>query len=141
MRKFPQPDLISFSALSSQTVLSTSYQIISLFGHNTHTTTVPAVSSTGFGPAYWVAGKNEEEYIFKAATYNTTSPIPFNITFPSTVAGKTGKLTVLGAEDGHSANIIDGSEVVQTTQTELVASEGGVFGFELGQWEVAVLRV
>lgn len=122
-------------------MLSTSYQIISLFSHNTHTATVPAVSETRFGPAYWVAGKNEEEYIFKVAIYNTTTPIPFNLTFEGISEGKKAKLTVLGAEEGWSANVIDGSEVMQTRETEVVASEGGVFGFELGQWEVAVLRV
>ncbi|CAG8977470.1 hypothetical protein HYALB_00011819 [Hymenoscyphus albidus] len=140
------PDLISFTALSSQTTLSTSYQIISLFAHNTHEATVPALSSSPYGPAYWVAGTNTisnstKEFIFKAATYNTTSPIPFNVTFEGVALGTTGTLTVLGADGGWSANLVGGEEVVQRREGVLTAGEGGTFGFEMGEWEVGVLRV
>ena len=51
-------------------------------------------------------------------------------------------LTVLSAPDGLSANVLDEdgtpTEVVTKKENELVASSGGVFGFELNNWEVAV---
>lgn len=73
--------------------------------------------------------------------YNTTAPVPFNVTLEGVAVGATGLLTVLSADDGWSANRLDAEEVVQTSTSTLVAGEGGVFGFELGQWEVGVLRV
>ncbi|KAL3424210.1 alpha-L-arabinofuranosidase [Phlyctema vagabunda] len=137
------PDLISFTASTAQTILSTSYYVIELFANHRYESTVPAVSESPFGPAYWVAGASGEgKYTFKAAVYNTTSPVPFNVTFASIEEGQTGVLTVLSAPEGLSANTLteDGEvvDVVTRSEKKLVATQGGVFGFELQQWEVAV---
>ena len=142
-----QPDLISFTANPAQTVLSTSYKVIELFGNNLHTETVPAVSTAGFGPAYWVAGTNgPSKYVFKTAIYNATESVPFNVTFEGIAAGTEGKLTVLSAPEGLSWSYLDGADgngtavdIVSKKEVVLSAGEGGVFGFELANYEVAVL--
>jgi alpha-N-arabinofuranosidase len=52
-------------------------------------------------------------------------------------------LTVLSAPAGLSANLLDEqgipTNVVTKSEVELVAGSGGEFGFELENWEVAVL--
>ncbi|PMD60017.1 glycoside hydrolase family 51 protein [Hyaloscypha bicolor E] len=137
------PDLISFTADVSQTVLSTSWHVINLFSNSRYTSTVPITSDSPLGPAYWVAGTSGEgKYTFKIAIYNATSSVPFNITFEGVAKGASGRLTVLSAPEGLSANMLDGegvpTEVVAKREVELVAGSAGEFGFELENWEVAV---
>ncbi|CZR66471.1 probable alpha-N-arabinofuranosidase A precursor [Phialocephala subalpina] len=137
------PDLISFTADVSQTVLSTSWHVINLFSNNRYTSTVPVTSDSPIGPAYWVAGTSGEgKYTFKIAIYNATSSVPFNITFEGVAKGATGLLTVLSAPGGLSANVLDGdgvpTDVVAKSDVELVAGSAGEFVFELENWEVAV---
>jgi alpha-N-arabinofuranosidase len=118
-----------------------------LFGNNLHNETVPAVSSTGFSPAYWVAGMNGPlKYVFKTAIYNSTENVGFNVTFEGIAAGVKGNLTVLSAPSGLSSNVLNAEDgtgvsvtVTEKRVQELTASEGGVFGFELANYEVGVL--
>jgi alpha-N-arabinofuranosidase len=135
---------MSFTADVSQTVLSTSWHIINLFSNSRYKSTVPVNSDSPFGPAYWVAGTSGEgKYTFKTAIYNATSSVPFNITFAGVAEGTKGSLTVLSAPGGLSANVLDEegtpTNVVTKTEAKLVAGSGGVFRFELENWEVAVL--
>lgn len=57
--------------------------------------------------------------------------------------GKTGSLTVLSAPEGLSSNVLNeegvATNVVKKTELKLTAGSGGVFKFELENWEVAVL--
>lgn len=57
--------------------------------------------------------------------------------------GAPGLLTVLGAPGGLSANVLEEngapSNVVTKNEINLVAESGGLFEFELNNWEVAVL--
>lgn len=133
------PDLISFTADQSQTVLSTSYEVLKLFGNNVFTSTLPAVTSDDFGPAYWVAGVDNttSTYYLKAAVYNATDDVDFTVAF-SGLSGGSATLTVLTAPDGYSYNGI-GTEVVTTTVTTLTASGNGTFSFSLPELSVAVL--
>lgn len=135
------PDLISYTADTSQTVLSTSYEVLKLFGNNVFTSTLPADETSGsaFGPAYWVAGVDNatSTYYLKAAVYNSTADVDFDVSFEGLASGGSATLTVLTAPDGYSHNVI-GSEVLTTT-TSTVAAVDGVFSFSLPELSVAVL--
>lgn len=134
------PDLISFTADPSQTVLSTSYEVLKLFGNNLFTSTLPADTADDFGPAYWVAGVDNvtSTYYLKAAVYNATEDVDFTVAFQGLSGGSSATLTVLTAPDGYSHNDI-GTEVVTTTTTTLTASGNGSFSFSLPSLSVAVL--
>lgn len=99
------------------------------------------ISDSGFGPAFYVAGVHSgtTHYTFKAAIYNTTEPIPFNINFEGLRRGSSATLTVLNAPSGLSYNAIGGQNVVKQTVTKLTAQRGGVFSFKLSQYDIAVL--
>ncbi|KUI57625.1 Alpha-L-arabinofuranosidase A [Cytospora mali] len=133
------PDLISFTADTSQTVLSTSYEVLKLLGSNVFTSTLPVKTSDPFGPAYWVAGIDNatSTYILKAAVYNATEDVDFTISFAGLSSGS-ATLTVLTALDGYSHNVI-GTDVVTKTTSTLTASGNGTFSFSLPDLSVAVL--
>ncbi|PQE05084.1 Alpha-L-arabinofuranosidase A protein [Rutstroemia sp. NJR-2017a BVV2] len=139
------PDLISFSADPSKTVLSCSWHQLQLLSNNRFKSTVPFTvasstnSSSPFGPAYYVVGVSSPgHYTFKAAIYNTTQPIPFSIEFEGVSAGSHGTLTVLNAPSGNSMNVYGGPDVVQKTVKKVVAGAGGKFEFQLKQYDIAV---
>lgn len=134
------PDLISFTADQSQTVLSTSYKVLKLFGNTEFTSTLPATTTDDFGPAYWVAGEDNSTstYYIKAAVYNSTEDVPFNVTFDGVGSGSLATLTVLTAPDGYSFNSI-GADVVVTTESTLTADSAGAFSFSLPNLSVGVL--
>lgn len=136
------PDLIAFTADQSQTFGSVSYDVLKLFGNNEFTSTLPATTTDGFGPAYWVAGENNATgaYYIKAAVYNSTEDVGFNVTFEGVSSGASATLTVLTAPDGYSYNYY--SDVATTTTTStLTADADGAFGFSLPNLSVAVLAV
>jgi alpha-N-arabinofuranosidase len=92
-----------------------------------------------FDPAYWVAGTSGPgQYTLKAAIYNSTAAVPFNVNFEGLGKGARATLTVLTAPDGLSTNVFDGENVVTKTITELTQTGEG-FTFELENWSVAVL--
>lgn len=134
------PDLISFTADPSQTVLSTSWHVISLLSGTRITETLPTVGGN-FGPGYWVAGINNEtgSHILKTVVYNSTGPYPVSVSFDGVAAGATANLTVLSAPNGYSNNDV-GVDVVQSTTT-IAASANGTFSFFLPDLSVSVLIV
>lgn len=83
--------------------------------------------------------KGTNQYTFKATVYNTTSPVPFNIDFEGLHQGAKATLTVLNAPSGLSQNVPNGENVVERTTTSLTAEKGGVFSFQLKEYDVAVL--
>jgi alpha-L-arabinofuranosidase len=141
------PDLITFSADPAQTVLSTSYHVVKLFSSNVITKTLPAPSSAGFGPSYWVAGEGERHgsYIFKAAIYNSTMDVPVTLSFEGLKRSAKASLTVLtqkanaGVPNGLAQNVFGGPDMVQTTVKVVEANHDGVFAFSLPNLSVAVL--
>ncbi|TVY25586.1 Alpha-L-arabinofuranosidase A [Lachnellula hyalina] len=137
------PNLIAFTADPSQTIKSTSHHVIELLSNNRYNATVPVTTDSDYGPAYWVAGVSEPgHYTFKAAIYNSTSTVPFSISFEGLSEGVKGTLSVLNAPDGLSSNTLENgvvSDVVRKTVTTLAAGSGGVFQFELDNYDVAVL--
>jgi alpha-N-arabinofuranosidase len=104
-----------------------------------------------FGPAFYVAGITPSSsssstiqpvYTFKAAIYNATSPVPFNISFEGIVAGDKAMLVLLTAPDGLSSNaLVNGTvvDVVNRNVSQLIAGDEGTFQFELENYSLAVL--
>ncbi|KFZ24295.1 hypothetical protein V502_01226 [Pseudogymnoascus sp. VKM F-4520 (FW-2644)] len=135
------PDLVSFNADPKQDIFSTSYYAIQLLSSHRYTHTAPITSDSDFGPAFYVAGVNHgtTQYTFKAAIYNTTVPVPFNVDFGGLNQGAKATLTVLNAPSGLSRNVAGGQNVVKRTVTSLTAQRGGVFSFELKEYDIAVL--
>lgn len=135
------PDLISFTSLPSETVLSTSYHMVSLLSGTRFTETRAVnISDGGFGPAYFAAGQNTDTgaYILKAAIYNSTADVPFTVHFEGVAAGTIANLTVLTAPDPYStANI--GSDPVAYDHKTLTAASDGSYVFSLPNLSVAVL--
>ncbi|KAF7930604.1 uncharacterized protein EAE98_005004 [Botrytis deweyae] len=139
------PDLITFSADPAKTVLSCSWHQLQLLSTHRFNATVPfRVSNSGngtspFGPAFYVIGVNDPgEYVFKAAIYNTTAPVPFSIDFEGVHAGAVGTLTVLNAPEGNAVNVYGGEDVVVKTVKNVTAGAGGKFEFELKEYDIAV---
>lgn len=64
--------------------------------------------------------------------------VPFSVDFG--VTGKTGKLTILTADNGYSQNVLGGEEVVKT-EVKKLKQTGGKWKFELPQWSIATLVV
>ena len=98
-------------------------------------------TDTAFGPAYYVAGYDQgtQDYTFKATVYNTTAPIPFDISFAGLTSDhSTATLTVLNAPDGLSSNVPGGPNVVRQ-ETYTLNAKGGVFSFSLNQYDIAIL--
>ncbi len=112
--------------------------MIKLFSNTRTTSVLPITADVAPNPGFWVAGVNEntQEYILKAAVYNTTASVPFSIAFGQSTT--TAKLTVLTAPDDTSSNVFNGTNVVVTTVTQLTSVDGD-FCFELPQWSVALL--
>ncbi|KAI5208986.1 putative vacuolar segregation protein [Aureobasidium subglaciale] len=135
------PDMISFTADPTKDVLSTSWHMLRLLGNHIITETLP-VSGGGFGPAYYVAGYNNQtgSHLLKTAVYNATADVPVSVLFKGVTAGTTATLTILTAPSGDSYNAV-GTQMVQTTNTSIKASAGGVFKFELPNLSVSVLEV
>ncbi|TGO18286.1 hypothetical protein BTUL_0011g00920 [Botrytis tulipae] len=139
------PDLITFSADPAETVLSCSWHQLQLLSTNRFNATVPFTASNSanatspFGPAFYVIGVNDPgEYVFKAAIYNTTAPVPFSIAFEGVQAGAVGTLTVLNAPEGNAMNVYGGEDVVVKTVKNVTAGTGGKFEFDLKEYDIAV---
>ena len=136
------PTLLTFTADPKKTTLSTSYHAIQLLASNTLTETLHARSDAGFGPLYYVTGRDNDtdSYLFKAAVYNSTSNVPVSISFPSFPKGTRAEHTVLTAEAPDAHNAVGGREAVISTTSIILAGPDGVFSFELPNLSVAVLR-
>ncbi|KJX95656.1 alpha-l-arabinofuranosidase a like protein [Zymoseptoria brevis] len=134
------PNLISYDANPAHTTLSTSYHMISLFSSNRITENLP-MEGAEFGPAYYVAGRSNVtgSHILKAAVYNSTGDVPFNVVFEGVGAGSTATLTYLTAPMNASQPI--GGNIVETHTSQVDADANGAFCFSLPEYSVAVLDV
>jgi alpha-N-arabinofuranosidase len=134
--------MISFTADPTKDVLSTSWHMLQLMANNIVTETLPTTGGD-FGPAYWVAGYNNQtgSHMLKTAVYNATADVPVSVSFKGVPAGSVATLSVLTAPSGDSYNKPGGSQVVQSTNTTIRASAGGVFKFSLPDLSVSVLEV
>jgi alpha-N-arabinofuranosidase len=134
------PDLISFDADPAHTTLSTSHHMLSLFSGTRITENLP-MEGADFGPAYYVAGRSNVtgSHILKAAVYNSTGDVPFNVVFEGVGAGSTATLTYLTAPMNASQPI--GGNIVETHVAQIGAASDGSFVFSLPEYSVAVLDV
>jgi alpha-N-arabinofuranosidase len=134
------PDLIAFTADPADTTVSTSYPVIQLLSGTRITHTLPAKTVEGdFGPAYWVAGRDDSAYILKAAVYNSTGDVPFSVGFEGLKPGAPAQLTVLTAP-ALAQNTPQHKEEVTTKVEHLTAGADGSIKFSLPNLSVAVLR-
>ena len=137
------PDLISFTADTSQTFTSTSYPLIQLFSGTRMTTTLPNKADSNIGPAYWATGYNNQtgSHILKVATYNATADVPFDITFAGVNSGAQAKLTVLTGAAPDAYNHLGAPTVVSSQTSSITAGANGALNFTLPNYAVAVLEV
>ncbi|THX39380.1 putative vacuolar segregation protein [Aureobasidium pullulans] len=135
------PDMISFTADTTKDVLSTSWHMLQLLGNHLITETLPTTGGN-FGPAYYVAGYNNQtgSHMLKTAIYNATADVPVSVSFKGVSAGATATLSILTAPSGDSYNNV-GTQVVKSTNTTIKASAGGVFKFSLPNLSISVLEV
>lgn len=134
-------DLVAFTHDPAQTILSTSYSVVSLLSNTRFTTTRPVSTIEQYGPLYWVAGENTPvgQYVFKAAVYNASSPVPVTVAFDGVIPGTRANLTILTGASATASNTPDHiSGAVVANSTILEAGDTG-FVFELPDLSVAVL--
>ncbi|KAH7027828.1 alpha-L-arabinofuranosidase [Microdochium trichocladiopsis] len=137
--------IVHHAADPALTTKSTSWFIWELFAGHVFTETLPATSEDGFGPLYYVTGKNDITggHIFKGALFNSTdnADVPVRITFEGVQAGTQAELTLLsGPENPYGYNDPwTGINVVETTKSTLIADAEGVFSFEMPNLSVALL--
>jgi len=116
-----------------------------LFAGQVFTETLPASSEDGFGPLYYVTGKNDITggHIFKGAVFNSTdgADVPVHITFEGVEAGAQAELTLLtGPEDPYGYNDPwTGINVVETAKSTVTADAEGIFSFAMPDLSVALL--
>lgn len=133
------PDLISFDADPAHTTLSTSYHMIKILSGTRITENLP-MEGAEFGPAFYVAGRNADtgSHILKAAVYNATEDVKFNVKFEGIRKGCAGTLTYLTAPMNSSQPM--GGNIVQTHTEQVWASRNGSFAFTLPAYSVAVFE-
>lgn len=133
------PGLIRYNADPTNNQLTTSYQVLKLFSQNRFTETLPVNVTGDLGPAYWVAGRSNvtQTHMLKAAVYNSTSPVPFTVSFTAVEPGAKANLTILSATDP-LASVSATSDPVQWTTTQIVSGTHG-FEFQLPGLSVALL--
>ncbi len=138
--------MIQHAADPALTTLSTSYYVWQLLGQHIITRTLPTTSDIGYGPLYYVAGRNDQSksYIFKAAVYNSTNEadVPVSVKFPGVAPGAVAQLTILsGPENPYGYNDpFTRVNVVETTKKNVSAGVDGSFSFSLPNLSVAVLQ-
>jgi len=133
-------DLVYFTHNTSQDVLTTSYHVIDLLSNTRFTTTRPVSTIENFGPLYYVAGENTpvNQYVFKAAVYNSSANVPVTVQFDGVAAGTRANLTVLTGTGPLAANYVDAPEAVVSNSMILTSTDAG-FVFELPDLSVALL--
>lgn len=136
------PDLIQYDAYPGHTTYTTSYHMIQLLSNTRITENLPMTITDGeFGPAYFVAGRNDVTgaHIAKFAVYNSSVEVPFSVSFDGVGAGAIGNLTYMTAPF-NSSNPIGGS-IIDREESIVTANSNGTFSFELPEYSIAVLEI
>ncbi|KAF6802978.1 alpha-L-arabinofuranosidase, partial [Colletotrichum sojae] len=83
--------------VSARTARSTSFQVYKLLASHALTEVLPSTADAGFGPLYWVSGRDNatDAFVFKAAVYNSTAAIPMEVLFDGVGEGAVAELTIL----------------------------------------------
>lgn len=130
------PTLFGFSSNPNSLTPSTSYFVQQMFAGNKGTSILPVNSTTGFGPVYWVASRNETTVQLKLANYGADNQtVIANI--PDT---RSGTLEILAGPQ-FAGNKPGDVNIVP--RRERIVSEGGTGNYtvEMPAWGVAVLAV
>lgn len=105
-----------------------------MFAENKGTTILPISSTTGFGPLYWVASKNETNTQVKLANYGADKQT-IHVSIPDTSSGIVETLYG-GQYEGnrpHDVRIIP--------QRHGLSSSSGNYTVEMPPWGIAILAV
>lgn len=78
-------------------------------------------------------------FVFKAAVYNSTAAVAFSLKFEGVSAGASAQLTVLTAPAARSYNAPGLPEVVKQTVSTIQAAQDGAFQFTLPGLSVGLL--
>ncbi|KAL3485735.1 alpha-N-arabinofuranosidase A [Aspergillus germanicus] len=126
------PTLIGFDSRPNSFTPSTSYFVQRMFSTNRGTYVHPVLSTTGFGPVYWVATSNSSSYHLKLANFGDERQTVI-VRFPA--AGR-GTLEMLsGPRD--ASNMPYNVTVVPSMTQFMVVSD--VYTVYMEPWGVAVL--
>ncbi|KAL0941459.1 alpha-L-arabinofuranosidase [Colletotrichum truncatum] len=137
------PTQIAYDADPARTTRSTSFHTYKLLASHVLTETLPSEGDIGYGPLYWVTGRNNQtgSLIFKAAVYNSTADVHISLDFDGVPAGATGELTILTSSSADAQNVLGGPEVIHTNVSTVVAGSDANFVFALPNLSVATLIV
>ncbi|KAF6814898.1 alpha-L-arabinofuranosidase, partial [Colletotrichum musicola] len=135
------PTMLAHDADPARTARSTSFHVYKLLASHALTEVLPSTADAGFGPLYWVSGRDNatDAFVFKAAVYNSTAAIPMEVSFDGVGEGTVAELTILTADDVSAENILGGPDVVKYNVSSLTAGSGGLYRFTLPDASVAVL--
>lgn len=134
--------MIQYDAYPGHTTSSTSYYVFEILSGTRITENLPmAITDGGFGPAYFVAGRNDQtgSHIAKFAVYHSSSEVPFRVGFEGVGAGASGNLTYITAPMNASNTV--GNDVVEHHSNLIQADVNGAFSFKLPEYSVAVLEI
>lgn len=137
-----EPDMIQYDAYPGHTTFSTSYHVFEMLSGTRITENLPmTITDGGYGPAYFVAGRNDDtgSHIAKFAVYNSSTDVPFHVQFEGVKAGGIGSLTYITAPMNSSTTV--GNDVVQRHSSMVQAGDDGKFSFDLPEYSVAVLEI
>lgn len=105
-----------------------------MFAENKGTTILPVSSTTGFGPLYWVASKNDTSTHVKLANYGA-DPQTVKVSIPDTSSGALETLSgpQLEGNRPHDVRIVP--------QRHEVNGPAGNYTVVMPPWGVAILAV
>lgn len=129
-----KPTLYGLDSTPDSLTPSTSYYIQKMFAENKGTTILPVSSTTGFGPLYWVASKNDTSTHVKLANYGA-DPQTVKVSIPDTSSGVLKMLSGPQFEGNrpHDVRIVP--------QRHGVSGPAGNYTVAMPPWGVAILAV
>lgn len=105
-----------------------------MWAENKGTTILPVSSTTGFGPLYWVASKNETTMQVKLANYGV-EPQTVNVNIPGTSSGILETLSG-GQYEGNRPH-----DITIVPQRHGLSSSSGNYTVDMPPWGIAILAV
>ena len=129
-----KPTLFGLDSSPNSLTPSTSYYTQKMFAESKGTTILPVSSSTGFGPLYWVASKNDTNLHVKLANYGS-SPQKVNVSIPDTSSGTLEMLSGGRFQGNHP------HDVKIVPRRHEVKGSSGSYLVQMPPWAVAILAV
>jgi len=136
------PDMISFDALYTNTVKSSSYWLQWMFSRYRGTQTLPVTNTAGnINPLYWVATIDEDlNAVYLKVTNTLNQSIPLTVTLDAAFKSVNG--TILTAVDLNSFNFIQNQTEVVPAPINFTAgySGAGDWTWSVPKFSVSVLQ-